>query len=95
MRREYTAFFLGLSESRRDYNLLVLDEVISACNHGAVPEETLVSFSKKNAPKAAEIALTVLNPSQTLCNYADYITEMKKQKHHFDRSIIARERIAF
>lgn len=94
VRRDYTAYLRGLLEDSRDCDLLVLDEVISACSHGTVPEETLVSFLK-NAPEALEIVLTGRNPSQALCDCADYITEMKKQKHPFDRGIIAREGIEF
>lgn len=94
VRQDYTAYLLGLLEDSRDYDLLVLDEVISACCHGTVPEETLCAFLSK-APESLEIILTGRNPSQALQAHADYITEMKKQKHPFDAGISAREGIEY
>ena len=40
--------------------------------------------------EAREIVLTGRDPSAALLACADYITEMKKQRHPFDRGIAAR-----
>ena len=74
--------------------LLVLDEVISACNHGAVPEEALLEFLQ-NKPENLEVVLTGQNPSEALLAQADYVTEMKKVKHPFDRGVLARKGIEY
>ena len=45
--RDYTELFHIACERAKNMDLLVLDEVISACNHGAVPEEALLEFLRK------------------------------------------------
>lgn len=91
---DYTAYLSGLLADAPGYDLLVLDEAVSACNHGTVPEAMLCDFLK-NAPEGLEIVLTGRNPSENLCGFADYITEMKKIKHPFDEGVTAREGIEY
>lgn len=91
---DYTEYLRRLLLDAPGYDLLVLDEVISACNHGTVPEELLLSFLDR-CPENTEVVLTGRNPSAALQARADYITEMKKIRHPFDRGITAREGIEF
>ena len=72
----------------------MLDEIISACNHGAVPEEALLEFLQ-NKPEHLEVVLTGRNPSEALLAQADYVTEMKKIKHPFDHGVLARKGIEY
>jgi cob(I)alamin adenosyltransferase len=44
----------------------------------------------ENKPQGAEIVLTGRNPPDWLIEKADYVTEMKKGKHPFDKGIKAR-----
>ena len=78
----------------RDYDLLVLDESMSACTTGVVEEGMLLRFLREK-PEALEVVLTGRNPSNALCEAADYVTEMCKRKHPFDQGIPAREGIEF
>ena len=41
-------------------------------------------------PAGLEVVLTGRDPSPALCAMADYITEMKKQKHPYDTGVLAR-----
>ena len=93
-RQDYSRYLLELLEKGREKDLLVLDEVISALNRGIVPMEPVVEFLKTWGQEK-EIVLTGRNPSQTLLECADYVTEMKKQKHPFDRGIRARKGVEF
>ena len=77
-----------------DYDLLVLDEIMSACSTGVVPEEEVLAFLGSK-PEGLEVVLTGRNPSEALCQAADYITEMRKVKHPFDQGIPARKGIEF
>lgn len=79
---------------KNDIDLLVLDEIISVCNHGIIDEECLIDFIK-NKPDRLEIVITGRNPSNNLLNLADYITDMKKIKHPYDNGIKARHGIEF
>ena len=74
--------------------LLVLDEAVSACNHAILSEERLLAFLR-DKPEGLEVALTGRNPSEALQNAADYVTEMRKLAHPFDRGITAREGIEY
>ena len=51
--------------------------------------------SLREKPEALEVVLTGRNPSDALCEAADYVTEMCKRKHPFDQGIPAREGIEF
>ena len=76
------------------FDLLVLDEVVSACNHGVVEEAVLCRFLQEK-PEHLEVVLTGRNPSEQLLEFANYVTEMKKQKHPYDEGISARLGIEF
>ena len=79
----------ALARAAEGLDLLVLDEAISACNCGVIDEEVLAAFLK-NKPAGLEVVLTGRNPSQRLQDLADYITEMKKIRHPYDKGISAR-----
>ena len=59
-----------------------------------IPEAALLDFLRTK-PGDLEVVLTGRNPSQALLSAADYVTEMKKIKHPFDRGIRARKGIEF
>ena len=67
---------------------------MSACNRGVVPEALVTDFLRSK-PSGLEVVLTGRNPAPALLELADYITEMRKQRHPFDRGIPARKGIEF
>lgn len=73
-------------------DLLVLDEVIGACGTHLLDEEILLDFLK-HKPANLEVVLTGRNPSEKLLEMADYVSEICKRKHPFDKGIPAREGI--
>ena len=77
-----------------DYDLLVLDEAMSACSTGVIDEGRLLCFLKEK-PAGLEVVLTGRNPSEAMCAAADYITEMCKKKHPYDKGIPARPGIEY
>ena len=91
---DYTRLFHEVLEAARGAELLILDEIIPACNHGAVPENLLTDFLD-GKPEKLEVVLTGRNPSPALLERADYITEMRKCRHPFDQGIPARKGIEF
>lgn len=76
------------------FGLLVLDEVLPACRLGLVPEEALMDFLRSK-PSELEVVLTGRESSPALLELADYVTEMKKLRHPYDRGIQARKGIEF
>ncbi len=83
----------ALSKAEKS-DLLVLDEAVSSCNHGMIDEKILLDFLE-NKPKELEIVLTGRSPSERLLSMADYVTEMNKIKHPYDKGTPARKGIEF
>ena len=70
--------------------LLILDEVCAAITCGFLEEERVLL---QNKPDTLEVVITGRDPSERLQAEADYISEICKRKHPFDRGIAAREGI--
>ena len=83
-----------MRKSVEGVDLLVLDEAVAACNHSLIEEIKLLDFLC-GRPETLEVVLTGRNPSQHLLDAADYVTEMRKRKHPFDRGIAARRGVEF
>lgn len=70
--------------------LLVLDEVLHAVRAGLLPEERLLALMQQLNPHT-ELVLTGQNPSEAVLSRADYITEMRKIRHPYDRGVLSRK----
>ena len=70
-------------------DVLVLDELCAALNRGMVPQDEVTALLD-GCPASLEVVITGREPPQALVERADYITEMKKIRHPFDRGIRAR-----
>ena len=90
----YTSHLERAINLAKDADLLVLDEAMSACKNGMVDEGALLTFLR-NKPEKLEVVLTGRDPSPAMQDAADYVTEMKKIKHPFDRGIPARKGVEF
>lgn len=74
-------------------DLLVLDEACAAVNLKLVDTDKLRALLDRN--DRPETVLTGRDPADFLLDRADYITEMVKRRHPFDKGIPAREGIEF
>lgn len=93
-RADYSRFLEEVLAAAEGADLLVLDEAISACNTGTIPEVRVCDFLRAR-PEQLEVVLTGRDPSGTLLELADYVTEMKKIKHPYDRGVKARHGVEF
>ena len=80
--------------ARGGFDLLVLDEIMAVCNFGLVEEDRVLDFLTSR-PEELEVVLTGRDPSERLMEAADYVSEIKKVKHPYDRGIMARRGIEF
>ncbi len=93
-KQDYSKLLEIALDASKTADLLILDEVISACNHETISEDVVYAFLKQK-PENLEVVLTGRNPSARLLDLGDYVTKMEKIKHPFDRGIPARKGIEF
>ncbi len=93
-RAYYAAQFRAVIEKAREehYDVLFLDEIIYTIRAGLFDEALLLAFLKEK-PASLEVILTGQEPSQALIETADYVSEIRKVKHPFDRGVPARDGI--
>jgi cob(I)alamin adenosyltransferase len=73
----------------KDCRMLILDEIIGACNYKVIDQQYLIDFLNSK-PGNLEVVLTGRNPADELIELADYVSEIKKVKHPYYHGIHAR-----
>jgi len=79
---------------RGECDLLILDEAMDALQFDVL-DEGLVRGLLENKPRELEVVITGHKPIGWVLDRADYITEMVKIRHPFDKGIPARKGIEF
>ena len=72
--------------------VLFLDEIIYTIRAGLFDEELLIRWLREK-PEHLEVILTGQDPGEELTACADYVSELKKIRHPFDRGLAARDGI--
>ena len=93
-RRFYAAQLQHIAEMVKDgaFDVLFLDEAVYCVRSGLLEEAALLDFLK-NKPEHLEVILTGQDPSPALIECADYVSEIRKVKHPFDKGVRARKGI--
>ena len=94
LRTCYGEFLQEIIRRSPSFDLIVLDESVSAYMYGMLEHETLLVFLRREGQNR-EIVLTGRDPAPELTEPADYVTEMRKVKHPFERGIAGRKGIEF
>lgn len=74
--------------------LLVLDEIIGTLDKKLVEEQQVFNYLR-NKDQDTEVVMTGRNPSEELIDIADYVSEIRKIKHPYEKGIMARKGIEF
>lgn len=92
----YTAKLKEAFQKTREekYDMLIVDEMMAACNYRMVPEQVVLDFLD-HKPKQLEIVMTGRDPSEQLKQRADYITEMRMEQHPYKKGVNARVGIEY
>jgi len=80
--------------SSGDYQLVILDEVNVAVDHGLFNVEEVLDLIQGKAD-TVELVLTGRYAHEKILELADYVTEGKMVKHPFQKGISAREGIEY
>ena len=94
----YSHQFEEVKAHAGEFDLVILDEIMAACNYQLVSEDAVVRWLKQQKEQDVhelEIVLTGRNPSQRMQELADYITEMKMIRHPYEKGISARMGIEY
>lgn len=75
-------------------DILVLDESLNAVHRSMLSRDKLMDLLK-NKPEHLEVVLTGKDQEPDFIEIADYVSEIRKIKHPFDRGIRARKGIEF
>lgn len=70
-------------------DMLVMDEIFTACCYKTIDVEKLKNFLV-NKPKELEVVMNGHNPDSFFCDIADYVTDMRCEKHPYEKGICAR-----
>lgn len=81
--------------SARHFGLLVLDEACGAMGQGLLPLDEVLNCLTLCRSLDTEAVLTGRAPAPELVAVCDYVTEMRKEKHPFDRGASARPGVEF
>ncbi len=89
----------GLELARRvvssgEYDLVILDEVNCVLDKKIVDVKDVLDLIK-NKPKHVELILTGRGVPQEIVDVADYVSEIKRIKHPYDKGILARKGIEY
>lgn len=76
------------------YDVLVIDEFMAACSLGLIAQGEALAFLR-DRPAGLEVVLTGRDPSSELLELADYVSEIRKVRHPFDRGVKARRGIEY
>lgn len=71
------------------YDVLFMDETIYTISAGLLDEDLVLEFLRTK-PENLEVILTGNYPSENLLELADYVSEIRKIKHPFDKGQRAR-----
>jgi cob(I)alamin adenosyltransferase len=80
--------------SNEHIDLMILDEVIIAVRDGFLDEQLLLDFLDAK-PSHLELVITGRAATEAMMERADYVSEIMKRKHPFDRKIMAREAVEY
>lgn len=75
-------------------DMLVLDEAATAVERSMIDEEVLKALVE-DFPDNIELVITGSRPEAWMVEAADYVTDMEKIKHPFDRGIAARKGVEY
>lgn len=74
------------------FDMIVLDEIFAAYNYDLADKESVCEIVQRYT---GELIMTGRDPQEWFLERADYVSEIKKVKHPYDKGIMAREGIEF
>lgn len=84
----------AFSQAGQGRTLFIMDEACAAVNSGLLAKEQVLKFLEE-CPDNLETVITGRDPIPEFIEKADYISEIKKKRHPYDKGVAARKGIEF
>ncbi len=94
LKKEFLDFWKNSTKDIQKYDLVLIDEAGPGISWGIISKELIIKFLDEK-PKNTEVILTGRDFPEDLLKKADYVSEIKKIKHPFDRGISARKGVEY
>ncbi|MCI8292785.1 MAG: cob(I)yrinic acid a,c-diamide adenosyltransferase [Hespellia sp.] len=75
-----------------NYQMLILDEIMAVCKYNIISTKEVYQFLQRK-PDRLEVVLTGRGPEESLLELADYVSEIRRRKHPYEKGISARKGI--
>lgn len=92
VRKTHNENLFCIIDNMARFDMIVLDEIFDALGCGLADAEAAKHIAENFS---GELVMTGRNPDKYFTDAADYITEMKKVKHPYDKGVMAREGIEY
>jgi cob(I)alamin adenosyltransferase len=86
--------FLKALIATEHFDMLILDEILISIRDGYLDEGMLIDFIKTK-PKSLELVMTGRGATEVIMELADYVSNVTKVKHPYDKCIYSREGIEY
>lgn len=86
------AFDHSLSSLSGEYDIIILDEIVTAFFFGFITEDEICTLMQSK-PVEKELVLTGRGATEKMIELADLVTEMKEIKHYYTKNVMARKGI--
>ncbi|MGN0622055.1 MAG: cob(I)yrinic acid a,c-diamide adenosyltransferase [Porcipelethomonas sp.] len=91
---EHNSFLELAAKLAETEDMIILDEIFSACNCG-LADKSLAEKLLKIPGRKAELVLTGHDPADFFIEHADYVSEIKAVRHPYEKGISARRGIEY
>ena len=88
------AFLYAKNVASNDTDMIVLDEICGAVENGLIEKYELAEFLK-NYGREKEIVITGRTICEEIIEISDYVSEIRKIKHPYDKGITAKKGIEY
>ncbi|MCS7181099.1 MAG: cob(I)yrinic acid a,c-diamide adenosyltransferase [bacterium] len=80
--------------NEKKYDVVICDEILISLRDGFLKEKEIIDIMEEK-PKNIELILTGRGATKKIIKKADYVSEIKKIKHPYDKGIKARKGIEY
>lgn len=91
---DFMAFWNNAIKNIDEQDVVLIDEIGPGIKWGIINEQLILDLIE-NKPLNTELILTGRDMPQSIMDKADYVSDIRKIKHPYDKGIIAREGIEF